>query len=154
MASRARISGRGDEASPIGRVAPDQSAEYSARHGILPDTHPRRAPRTRALQLLPWEYIFQPFNKPDFPDLYTPTWVASLVLLIVLGVLYWQRTKALHRHQPFLDMWEWLWWTGLITFSLLLIESLFVFDFFLVVATAIIGIGTLVWIRFRRFPPI
>jgi hypothetical protein len=106
------------------------------------------------LQLLPWEYIFQPFNKPDFPDLYTPTWVASLVLLIVLGVLYWQRTKALHRHQPFLDMWEWLWWTGLITFSLLLIESLFVFDFFLVVVTAIGGIGTLVWIRFRRFPPI
>ena len=29
-------------------------------------------------------------------------------------------------------MWEWLWWTGLITFSLLIIESLFVFDFFLV----------------------
>jgi hypothetical protein len=106
------------------------------------------------LQLLPWEYIFQPFNHKDFPDLYTPTWVASLVLLVVLGVLYWQRTKALHRHQPYLDLWEWLWWTGLITFSLLLVESLFVFDFFLVLITAISGIGTLVWIRFRRFPPI
>ena len=46
-------------------------------------------------------------------------------------------------------MWEWLWWTGLITFSLLIIEALFVFDFFLVLITEIIGIGTLVWIRFR-----
>ena len=50
-------------------------------------------------------------------------------------------------------MWEWLWWTGLITFSLILIESVFVFDFFLVLAIEIIGLGTLVWVRFRRFPP-
>ena len=50
-------------------------------------------------------------------------------------------------------MWEWLWWTGLITFSLIVIEALFVFDFFLVLITEIIGIATLVWIRFLRFPP-
>jgi hypothetical protein len=76
------------------------------------------------------------------------------VLLIALIVLYNVRTKALHRHQPYVDLWEWLWWTGLITFSLLMIEALFVFDFILVVATEIIGLGTLAWIRFRRFPPI
>ena len=51
-------------------------------------------------------------------------------------------------------MWEWLWWTGLITFSLVIVESLFVFDFFLVLITEIIGLGVLVWIRFLRFPPI
>jgi hypothetical protein len=50
-------------------------------------------------------------------------------------------------------MWEWMWWTGLITFSLVIIESLFVFDWFLVVITELIGLGTLIWIRFRRFPP-
>ena len=50
-------------------------------------------------------------------------------------------------------MWEWLWWAGLITFSLLIIESLFVFDYFLVLGTQIIGLATLVWIRFVRFPP-
>ena len=42
---------------------------------------------------------------------------------------------------------------GLITFTLIVIESLFVFDYILVLATEIIGLGTLVWIRFRRFPP-
>jgi hypothetical protein len=50
-------------------------------------------------------------------------------------------------------MWEWLWWTGLITFSLLIIESLFVFDLFLVLTTELVGLATLIWIRFRRFPP-
>ena len=72
----------------------------------------------------------------------------------MLTILYNVRTRALHRHPPYLEMWEWLWWTGLITFSLLIIESLFVFDYFIVLLTEIIGIGTLVWIRFLRFPPI
>ena len=106
------------------------------------------------MTLAPWEYLFLTFNPDNFPDLFHPTWIASLVLLVVLLVLYNVRTRALHRHQPYLDMWEWLWWTGLITFSLLIIEALFVFDFFIVLLTEFIGIGTLVWIRFRRFPPI
>lgn len=106
------------------------------------------------MTLAPWDYLFLPFNQRNFPDLFHPTWISALVLLIVLGVLYWSRTKALRRHQPYLDLWEWMWWTGLITFSLLIIESLFVFDLFLVLTTEVIGIGTLVWIRFVRFPPI
>ena len=106
------------------------------------------------MTLAPWDYLFLSFNSHNFPDLFHPTWISSLVLLVILGVLYAVRTRALHRHPPYLDMWEWLWWTGLITFSLLIIESLFVFDLFLVLTTEVIGIGALVWIRFRRFPPI
>jgi hypothetical protein len=106
------------------------------------------------VRLAPWDYLTLSFNHRNFPDLFHPTWIASLVLLIVLGVLYTTRTRALRRHQPYVDMWEWLWWTGLITFSLLIIEALFVFDLILVLATEVIGIGALVWIRFRRFPPI
>jgi hypothetical protein len=107
-----------------------------------------------SVTLAPWDYLFQSFNHRNFPDLFHPTWISSLVLLVVLTVLYSVRTRALRKHPPYLDMWEWLWWTGLITFSLLIIESLFVFDLFLVLVTEAIGIATLVWIRFRRFPPI
>lgn len=106
------------------------------------------------MTLLPWEYFFLPFSSRNFPDLFHPTWIASLVLLLVLVVLYNVRTRRLHRHPPYLDLWEWLLWTGLITFSMLIVEALFVFDFFLVVATAVIGLAALAWIRFRRFPPI
>ncbi len=102
---------------------------------------------------LPWEYLTQPFNSHNFPDLFHPTWVAAAVLLVVLGVLYAVRTRALHKHQPYVDMWEWLWWTGLITFSLVIVGALFVFDFFIILLTEVIGLGTLVWIRFVRFPP-
>ena len=105
------------------------------------------------MTLPPWEYLFTAFNHDNFPDIFHPTWIASLVLLVVLAILYYVRTRALKRHPPYLDMWEWVWWAGLITFSLLIIESLFVFDYFLVLGTEIIGLGTLVWIRFVRFPP-
>ena len=101
----------------------------------------------------PWDYLFVSFNQDNFPDLFHPTWIAAAVLLVVLAVLYYVRTRALRRHPPYLDMWEWLWWTGLITFSLLIIEALFVFSFFIVVVTEIIGLAALVWIRFIRFPP-
>lgn len=106
------------------------------------------------MTLAPWDYLFLSFNHRNFPDLFHPTWIASLGLLVILGVLYMVRTRALRKHPPYLEMWEWLWWAGLITFSMLVIESLFVFDLFLVLVTEVIGIGTLVWIRFRRFPPI
>jgi hypothetical protein len=104
--------------------------------------------------LPPWEYLFTSFSSVNFPDLFHPVWIASLVLLAMLIVLYNVRTRALHKHAPYVDMWEWLLWTGLITFGLLVIQSIFVFDFILVLGTATIGIGALVWIRFFRFPPL
>ena len=106
------------------------------------------------MTLFPLDYLFIPFNTKTFPDLFDAIWVTSLVLLVVLVILYNVRTRRLHRHPPYLDLWEWLLWTGIITFSLLLVGSIFVFSFILVLLTAIIGIATLLWIRFRRFPPI
>ena len=106
------------------------------------------------MTLPPWEYLFAVVQQRQLPghllpDLDRRRSSSSVVLVVLYNV----RTRALHRHPPYLEMWEWLWWTGLITFSLILIESLFVFDFFLVLLTQIIGLGALVWIRFVRFPP-
>jgi hypothetical protein len=104
--------------------------------------------------LPPWEYLFLSFNSGNFPDLFRPTWVGALVLLGALVVLYNLRTRALHRHPPYLDMWEWLLWTGVIVFSLLIVFSLFVWDFLFVLVTLIGGAAVFVWIRFVHFPPI
>ena len=52
------------------------------------------------MTLAPWDYLFLSFNRRNFPDLFHPTWIASLVLLVVLLVLYNVRTQALHRHRP------------------------------------------------------
>jgi len=106
------------------------------------------------VRFAPWDYIWRPFNQHIFPDLFTPTWVASLVLLIGLVVIYNVRTKALHRHAPFLDMYEWLLWTGLTSLGLVLTASLFAFDLIIILIIEVIGLATLIWVRFVRFPPI
>jgi hypothetical protein len=81
-------------------------------------------------------------------------WVAALVLLVVLVVLYNLRTRALHRHAVYLDMWEWLLWSGLSLFGLILVAS--VFNFYLIVLLVILlsGLAVMVWVRFVHFPPL
>ena len=104
--------------------------------------------------LLPWEYFWLGFSSDNFPDLFNPTWIASLVLLVVLIALYSVRTRALHRHRLFTEMWEWLLWSGIITFFLTTIGAVFQFDFMVELVILVAGLATMVWIRFRRFPPL
>jgi len=106
------------------------------------------------MTLLPWEYFWIGFSKINFPDLFNQVWISSLVLLILLVILYNVRTRALHRHRLYTDMWEWLLWSGLITFFLLVAGSLFQFDFAVILVIAVVGLGVMVWARFRRFPPL
>jgi hypothetical protein len=103
--------------------------------------------------LAPWEYLFLAFNSGNFPDLFDPIWVASLVFLVATVVLYVVRTRQLRRHQPYLDLYEWLLWTGVIFFSLVLVYAIFHFDFIIVVISMPTGLGLFLWIRFVRFPP-
>jgi predicted membrane-bound dolichyl-phosphate-mannose-protein mannosyltransferase len=106
------------------------------------------------VKLLPWDYLWLAFSRDNFPDLFNQVWISSLVLLVVLVVLYNIRTRALHRHRLYTDMWEWLLWSGLITFFLLISGALFQFDFAVVLVIAVVGIGVMVWARFRKYPPL
>ena len=69
-------------------------------------------------------------------------------------MLYNVQTRRLHHHPPLVTMQEWLFWTGLAFFGLLLVYAIFKFYFFFVLVTLFIGIGTMIWIRFYRFPPL
>ncbi len=106
------------------------------------------------MNLLPWEYFWIGFNKINFPDLFDPVWIGSGILLIVLIVLYVVRTRALHRHRLYLDMWEWIFWSGLITYFLLIVGSIFQFDFAVILVLLFSGLFVMAWARFRRFPPL
>jgi hypothetical protein len=105
-----------------------------------------------AVTMFPWDYFWVPFNKRNFPDLFDPIWIASLVLLGVLLVAYYVRTRRLHRHRLYLEMWEWLLWTGMITFFLLVMGAVFQFDFAVELVIILVGLGVLVWARFLRYP--
>lgn len=105
-----------------------------------------------AVSLYPWDYLWVRFENANFPDLFHPIWIASLILLVVLIALYVVRTRQLHRHRLYLDMWEWLLWTGLITFFMLVMGAVFAFDFAVEMAILVAGLGVLVWARFVRYP--
>ena len=94
------------------------------------------------------------FSPRNFPDLFYPVTIAAFVLLVGSVVLYNVQTRRLHRHPPLVALQEWLFWTSLSVFGLLLVYSVFKFYFFFVLLTLIIGLSTFVWIRFFRFPPL
>src|ERR1044072_8910453 len=52
-----------------------------------PEAHPHDL-RGCCVTLAPWEYLFIPFNSANFPDIFHPTWIASLALLVILVILY------------------------------------------------------------------
>jgi hypothetical protein len=105
------------------------------------------------VKLAPWDYLFTAWTADNFPTLYTSILLASLAVLIATVVVYNVRTRQLHRHQIYVQMYEWLLWTGVITFGLIPIYWVFNFDFIIVFTTIVVGLGVMVWIRFVRFPP-
>jgi hypothetical protein len=94
------------------------------------------------------------FGDTNFPDLFYPITFLALALFIGSIVLYNVQARRLHRHPPLVNLQEWLLWTGICTFGLVLIEAVFHFYFAFLLVTVIVGCITFWWIRFRRFPPI
>lgn len=94
------------------------------------------------------------FNSVEFKDIFYPITFAALALLIAAIVLYNVQTRRLHRHPVLVNLQEWLLWTGICTFGLILVCAIFSFWFLLVIGTIIVGCATFVWIRFVRFPPL
>jgi hypothetical protein len=94
------------------------------------------------------------FSPDNFSDLFYPITVAALVFLIGTIVLYNVQTRRLRRHPVLVNLNEWLFWTGLAFFGLLLVYAIFKFYFVFVLLTLVIGMGTLIWIRWFRFPPL
>jgi hypothetical protein len=94
------------------------------------------------------------FAAQTFQDIFYPITVAAAILLIGTVILYNVQVRRLHRHPPLVAMWEWLLWTAVVVYGLVLVEAVFHFWFLTVVATLVVGLGTFVWIRFVHFPPI
>jgi len=145
--------------SPRGH-GPWQSPEYTdpvtgptpaglPASGILPAVHTIQA----ILQtLVPSpENAFAPQN---FHELFYPVSFAALLFFIAAIVLYNVQVRKLHKHPPLVALQEWLLWTAICVYGLVMIEALFGFWFVTVVLTLVIGLSVFVWIRFFHFPPI
>jgi hypothetical protein len=104
----------------------------------------------------PWNQIsilLTGFNDTNFRALFTPTWQLSAALLVIGVIFYNFQSRRMHAYSVFLDLNEWLLWTTVGVFSLLLMFALFGFDFIFVLPTMIGGAALYIWIRFIHFPP-
>jgi hypothetical protein len=104
----------------------------------------------------PWNQLDQlliGFNSINFPALWTPTWQLSFALLVAGIVFYNFQGRRMRAYSVFLDLNEWLMWTTIGVFSLLLMFSIFGFDFIFVLPTMVGGAALFLWIRFWHFPP-
>jgi len=105
----------------------------------------------------PWNQInllLTGFNVTNFPAIYTLTMQLSVGLLVLAIIFYNFQGRRLHAYSVFLDLNEWLMWTSVGVFSLLLMYCVFGFDFVFVLPTMLVGAGLFIWIRFIHFPPL
>ena len=105
----------------------------------------------------PWNQLstlLTGFNDISFHAMWAPTWMFSVTLLVVSILLYNFQGRRLHAYSVFLDLNEWLMWTSVGVFSLLLMFTVFGFDFIFVLPTMLGGAALFIWIRFIHFPPL
>ena len=100
------------------------------------------------------EALLTKFNSVEFSDIFYPVSFAAFGLLIASIILYNVMTRKLHRHPVLVNLHEWLLWTGICVFGLILVCAIFSFWFLVVIGTIIVGCATFIWIRFVRFPPL
>ena len=105
----------------------------------------------------PWNQIstlLTAFSPTNFPAIFQTTWQLSAALL-VLGIIFYNfQGRRMHAYSVFLDLNEWLMWTSVGVFSLILMFSVFNFDFIFVLPTMVGGAILFLWIRFWHFPPL
>jgi len=94
------------------------------------------------------------FDNLHFPLLWGPAWQLSVAFLVVGLIFYNFQSRRLRAYSVFLDLNEWLMWTNVGVFSLLLMFAIFNFDFIFVLPTMIGGALLFLWIRFWHFPPL
>jgi len=104
--------------------------------------------------MAPWEYLFIGFSKANFNPIFDITWMFAVAMLVTSIIFYNFQGRRLRNYAVFLDLNEWLLWTSIGTFSLLLMYAVFGFDFLFVLPTMVGGALLFLWIRFLHFPPL
>ena len=93
----------------------------------------------------PWNQInllLSGFNDANFPLICVPVLQVSAVLFVVACLFYYIQSRRLRNYSVYLDLNEWLLWTSMGTFLLLMMYVVFGFDFIFVLPTMLIGAGS------------
>ena len=105
----------------------------------------------------PWNQIsllLSPFNQAKFPAINMITGELAVTFLVISVVFYNFNARRMHAYSVFLDLNEWLMWTSIGVFGLLVMFFVFAFDFLFVLPVMVGGAALFLWIRFWHFPPL
>jgi hypothetical protein len=102
----------------------------------------------------PWEYLLIGFSPDNFKPIWQVTWMFSVAMIVLAVVFYNFQGRRLRNYAVFTDMNEWLLWTSIGVFSLLITYAIFSFDFIFVLPTMVGGALLFLWIRFWHFRPL
>ena len=94
------------------------------------------------------------FNNDNFPLIWQLTFMTAATILVLSVALYNFQGRRLHAYAVFLDLNEWLMWTSVGIAALLIMYTIFSFDFIFVLPTMVGGAMLYIWIRFIHFPPL
>lgn len=108
----------------------------------------------RAVIHSPLDYLKLGFAQDEFPDLFDPIWISALILLIVQVVMYNVLTRRYRRYPPLVSLQEWMLWTGITFFGLVLVGAVFRFSFIFILAIIAGGVGFYAWARFVHWRPL
>jgi hypothetical protein len=105
----------------------------------------------------PWnqlDLLLVGFNGTNFPLINMIVGQLSVAFLVISVVFYNFQSRRMHAYSVFLDLNEWLMWTSVGVFGLLIMFFVFGFDFIFVLPTMVGGGLLFLWIRFWHFPPL
>ncbi len=101
-----------------------------------------------------FDLLFRPFSDLWFAPLYFPTIFVATTMLVVAIVFYNIQNRRMRNHPVHLDLNEWLMWTSVGVYLLLIMDIIFKFDFLFVLPVIVGGALLMLWIRFVHFPPL
>ena len=98
--------------------------------------------------------LFDALTPDNFPDLFTLLWVAALLIVAGSIAIYADSGRRFRRYPVLLSMHEWIFWSVVIPWTLVLLLVITHVPFAMVLLVLLPGMAILLWARFVRFPPL
>lgn len=98
--------------------------------------------------------LFDPFTPLNFPNLFTLTWVAALVIIVGSVTVYNVAQRRYRRYPAILALHEWVFWSIIVTWGIIPLLVVIHVPFLMVMLIVVPGMAIAAWAAYARFPPI
>ncbi len=98
--------------------------------------------------------LFDPFTPLNFPNLFTLTWMAALVILVGAVTVYNIAQRRYRRYPEILALHEWIFWSIIVTWGIIPLLVVVHVPFLMLMLIVLPGMAIAAWASYVKFPPI